>query len=270
MKKTFAFLVILTHTCILNAQTDTDTLSEKQNTATADDPSQFFTRVELFNELQHKSDDSYLNLSTLRTNVKIGKRFTTRLDLMYVYNSYAKGTDIQQSGLGDISFRLLGYRIFETPNTAFTASVEISLNTAQSPALGLGKNLIIPMVTYSRVFKEKKMLLSAILQQANSFSGDADRANLSYSKIQFVALNFWSKKMWTVLAPEFYIDYVLGGLSMDIEGRIAFAPTRRTNFWVQAGAGIFGDFMFCYKLSGEIGYRYYLFRKSVLKSNPDK
>ena len=268
MKSIFSLLCLMILTFTAKAQVDT--LSEKQNTATADDPSQFFTRIELFNELQYKDDGSYLNMTTLRNNVKIGKRFTTRLDVMYVSNSLAKGTNYQQSGLGDISFRLLGYRFFESPRSAFTASVEISLNTAQSPVLGLGKNVFIPMVTYSRIFKDKKMLLATVFQQANSFSGDADRATLSFSKIQFGILNFWSKKMWSVIIPEFYVDYVLGGFSMNLEGRIAYAPTSRTNFWITAGAGIFGDFMFCYKLSGEAGYRYYLFRKPSLKSRADK
>jgi hypothetical protein len=267
MKTIFTLIFIWSFIFVAKAQTESDTLSEKQITVTADDPSQFLTRLELFNELQHKNDDSYLNLSTLRTNVKIGKRFTTRLDVMYVYNTIANGTDFQKSGLGDISLRLLGYRIFQLPKSAMTASVEISLNTAQSAVLGTGKNLFIPMITYSKVFKTKKMLLSAVFQQVNSFSGDDNRANLSFSKIQIVDVNLWSKKMWTVIAPEFYIDYVLGGFSMNLEGRIAFAPSPRINFWVQAGAGIFGDFMFCYQLSAEVGYRYYLFRKSAVKSN---
>ena len=46
----------------------------------------------------------------------------------------------KQSGIGDISFRLLGYKFFEKSKSAFTVSIEISLNTAESPILGTGKN----------------------------------------------------------------------------------------------------------------------------------
>jgi hypothetical protein len=248
---------------VVDAQSTSDSIKELNSEAKADDPTQFFTRTELFSELQHY-DGFYLNLTTLRTNVKLGKRFTTRIDIPLAYNSRSTPANYKQFGLSDISFRLLGYKIFESPKSAFTASVEFSLNTAQSPLLGTGKNLIIPMLSYSIKLNQKKMILAFVLQQTNSFSGDPERANLSFTKFQPVLIKIWSKKIWTVVAPEIYIDYIHGGASMNLEGRVATAVSPRFSVWTMAGAGIFGDFIARYNWSLEVGCRYFFLRKTLL------
>lgn len=79
-------------------------------------------------------------------------------------------------------------------------------------------------------------------------------------------LKSWSKKMWTYLAPEWYIDYVRGGLSMNLKFRAVTAPTPRLNLFATAGAGIFGDFIARFQWSAEIGSRYYLFTNKRTKS----
>jgi hypothetical protein len=258
------FFFVLNHTGILLAQTSPDSL--KNNNTNADDPSQFLTRIEVFNELQrYNKSDFFLNQTVLRTIVKIGKRFTTRIDLPYVYNSFTTDENTQQSGLGDISFRLLGYKFRERPKSAFTASIEFSLNTAESRLLGTGKNMLIPMVTYTKLLPKNKMLLSLFFQQANSVSGDETRADLSFSKVQFLIIKTWSRRAWTVLAPEWYIDYINGGVSMNLRSRMTVAPTPRMNIWITPSVGLFGDFIARYQWSIDIGGRYFLFREMNFK-----
>jgi hypothetical protein len=236
----------------------------KNEGAAGDDPSQFITRIELFNEIQHYPNDSYLDLTTLRINLKIGKRFTTRLDLPFVYNSLSTPADIDHFGLGDISIRLLGYQFLQSKKSALTASVEVGFNTARSPILGTGKNMIIPMLTYSQLMKNHKTILSLVFQQAHSFGGYSDRMDFSYTKLQAVLIQIWTRKIWMVVAPECYIDYVNGGMSMNFEVRGAYAPTRRINVWAQTGVGLFGDFIARYQWSAEVGCRYYFLRNLLL------
>src|SRR6478735_6538387 len=172
MKKANAILFLLFLSSKLLAQ-DSTAAGKSTAAAKADDPSQFITRMEFYNELQHyNKQDIYLNQTVLRNIIRIGKKFTTRIDLPFVYNSFNAPADIKQSGIGDISFRLLGYKFIENPISAITASIEISLNTAQSSLLGTGKNIIIPVISYSRVFPKSKRLLSVVLQQSNSVGGD--------------------------------------------------------------------------------------------------
>jgi hypothetical protein len=185
MKKLLFSIFVLLHAAILLAQNSADSLKNLPKITNADDPSNFLTRIETFNELQRYNEkDFYFNQSIVRVVVKIGKRFTSRVDLPYVYNSFNFEANYPHNGLGDISFRLLGYKILETPKAALTASVEISLNTAESPGQGIGKNMLIPMITYSLAIPKEKMLLSAAFQQVNSVSGDEERKDVSFSKIQ--------------------------------------------------------------------------------------
>jgi hypothetical protein len=266
MKKLFFFLLLLQHCNILYCQNLSDTAKVNQSeVAAGDDPSQFFTRIELFNEVQHFPNDIYLDQTTLRIIVKIGKRFTSRLDIPCVYNSLTTAAGYDHFGLGDISVRLLGYQFLKSKRSALTASLEVAFNTAQSPILGTGKNMIIPMLTFSHMLKNHKTILAFVLQQANSFGGYSDRNTLSYSKLQAILIHVWTRKFWTVVAPESYIDYVYGGLSMNLEARCAYAPIRRINVWAQAGVGLFGDFIARYKWGAEVGCRYYFLRNTALK-----
>lgn len=271
MKKLLFFFLLLLQINILYGQNLTDTTKVTQNEGAAgDDPSQFFTRIELFNEVQHYPNDIYLDQTTLRINVKIGKRFTTRLDVPFVYNSLSSPADYDHFGLGDISIRLLGYQFLKSRTSALTASIEVGFNTAQSPILGTGKNMIIPMLTYSHMLKNHKTILAFVFQQAHSFGGYSDRMILSYSKLQAILIYVWTKKIWTVVAPECYIDYVNGGPSMNFEVRCAYAPTRRINVWAQTGIGVFGDFIARYQWGAEIGCRYYFLRSSFFTKTHSK
>ena len=70
----------------------------------ADDPSQFLTRIEIFNELQrYNKRDAFINQAIFRTIIKIGEKFTTRLDLPYVSNSISNSASFKQNGLGDMA-----------------------------------------------------------------------------------------------------------------------------------------------------------------------
>lgn len=243
------------------AQSNLDSTQTAEQGASADDPSQFFTRVEMFNELQHYDKNYYFNQTIWRTNVKIGKRLTTRVDIPWVYNSKFSSEGYKNSGLGDISFRLLGYRIIESPKSAVTASLEFSLNTAESPLLGTGKNLIIPLITYSRVFKPKKMILALAFQQVNSFSGDKTRKQVNFSKFQTILVKTYTSKIWTVFVTDWFADYENGGLSMNAKLRAGYGATKIFHFWAQGGAGVFGDFVGRYQWSIELGTRFFLLRK---------
>jgi hypothetical protein len=262
MEKLVCLFFLMQLAVFSTAQNPSDTLATASRQPNADDPSVFLTRFEVFNELQHyNNNDVYLNQTVLRTVIKLGKRFTTRIDLPYVYNSYNSPAKLKQSGIGDISFRLLGYKFFETRLSAFTASIEISMNTAASPLLGTGKNVLIPMVSYTKIFPTNKMIFSAVLQQTNSMYGDKNRSDINFSKLQLLLLKYLSKRTWIVIGPEWFLDYENGGLSMNLRTRFAYAPRPRLNIWITPSAGIFGDFVGRYQWSADAGARYFLFRE---------
>ena len=266
----FIFFFCIT---FLRAQNSTSQSVQSDATAEADDPSRYFTRVELFNELQHykyfvplKQSNVYLNESTIRAILKLGDKFTTRLDVPFVYNSFNSPVGLKQFGISDISFRLLGYKFLDSPKSALTASIEVSLNTANSPLLGTGKNILNPVVSYTVTLK-KGVFLILIFQEPFSVSGNHARANISYSELQAALLYTWSKKLWSYLGPELYLDYVNGGASMNVEARVAYNLKPRINLYTQAGVGIFGDFIARYQWEAEIGCRYFMFRNKHMNKN---
>jgi hypothetical protein len=57
-----------------------------------------------------------------------------------------------------------------------------------------------------------------------------------------------------------FIDYVRGGVSMNLRSRMTFAPVPRINLWVSPSVGLFGDFPGRYLWSVDIGGRYFLVR----------
>jgi len=254
-------------------QTTNDSTLQQQTLISGDDPSQFFTRLEFFSELQNfkrGSSDFYLNQTTFRSIVKLGKRFTTRLDIPFMYNSLPAPEGVAKFGVSDISIRLLGYKFDENPRSALTASIELSLNTAASAYTGTGKNIVLPVISYTSIAKNKKQIIACVVQQALSFSGDENRSDISFTKVQLIYLRYWSRKTWSVIAPETYFDYVIGGTSMNLEGRFVFAPTQRLNLWLQGGTGVFGDFALRYQWGAEVGSRHYLLRNTIIKRKNDK
>jgi hypothetical protein len=92
-------------------------------------------------------------------------------------------------------------------------------------------------------------------------SGDETRPDISFSKIQAILLKPLSRRSWVVLAPEWFIDYVQGGLSMNLRSRMVYAPAPRINIWITPSAGIFGDFPGRYQWSLDTGGRYFFLRK---------
>jgi len=261
MKKGFLLVLICITAIASNAQNANDSLGKSGIASKADDPSQFITRVELYNEIQYYDKrDIYLNQTVLRNVIRIGKKFTTRIDIPFVYNSFNPSADIKTSGLGDVSFRLLGYKFRERPLSAFTASIEVSLNTAASQLLGTGKTVLIPVVSYTQAFPKNKLLFSILLQQANSIGGDENRNDINFTKIQLIGLRTLSRKTWVVLAPEWFLDYENGGVSMNLRSRFTHAPKPRLNLWISPSVGVFGNFIGRYQWGADIGSRYFLFR----------
>jgi hypothetical protein len=123
------------------------------------------------------------------------------------------------------------------------------------------------MASYFLILPRSKMLFSLILQQVNSVSGDEERADISFSKVQAIIIKRWSPRFWTVLAPEWFLDYVRDGLSMNLRTRMTYAPTPRMNIWLTPSVGIFGDFPGRYHWSADIGGRYFLFREMNFKKS---
>lgn len=226
-----------------------------------DDPSTVLSRLEVVNEFQHFQNGAYLNVTTVRNVLALGKRFTTRIEIPIVYNS-TSGTGQDQYGIGDISVRLLGYKILQTKKSAMLASLEFSGNTAQSPLLGSGKNILSPVIAYSRYVPEKKTIMAFSFQKYYSVSGDESRDDIRWTRFQIYYLHAMSKKIWILILPELFLDHIKGGSSMNFETFGYYRVSNHFAIWIKGGAGLFGEHPARYQWTAETGLRYLFRRKN--------
>jgi len=243
-----------------------DTVLNKQAGEAAENPNNFFTRTELFNKVTALRNGGYLNATTFRTIINLGKGFTTRFDIPVSYNSLPAPPGFNQFGLGDISIRVLGYKLIENPKSAIVASLEMSFNTASSPLLGTGKNILIPTVTYSSMAKSRKTVVALSALYFNSISGDKLRPDINFSKLQFFLIHLISRNTWYTIRPDWYFDHKYEGVSMNIDASIGHALTKKSNIWFRPGIGLFGNHPARYKWSLELGYRKFLYTNPFKKS----
>lgn len=244
---------------LVNGQPDT-VANTTQRVMAQDDPSTILSRMEVANEFQHFQNGHYLNITEVRNVLALGKRFTTRIEIPIVYNS-TSGTGYDQYGIGDISVRLLGYKILQRKKSAMLVSLEFSGNTAQSPLLGSGKNVLSPVIAYSRYIPEKKTIMAFGLQQYYSISGDESRDDIKWTRIQIYYLHALSKKIWILIFPELFLDHIKGGSSMNFETSGYYRLSHHVTAWMKGGAGLFGEHPARYQWTAETGLRY-LFRRN--------
>lgn len=237
-----------------------DSTTHQQNGILQDDPSNIFTRIELFNEYQTSTGGDVVNVTTMRGIMAIGKRFTTRIDIPYIVLPRTATTEAA-SGLGDVSARLLGYKILQSRRSAMLASVEVSFPTAQSPQLGFGRNVITPVVAYSLYMPNRKAVLALTYQEYFSFGGDESRAHIRWTRMQMYHIRPWSRRVWTLVLPELYYDHAGGGVSMNLEATGYYRLTDRFALWLKGGAGLFGDHPARYGWTVEVGLRHLIWKK---------
>lgn len=248
--------------CLLlagQASGQTDSTSH-QNGILQDDPSNIFTRIELFNEYQVSTEGDALNVTTARSVMAIGKRFTTRIDIPYIVLPSTATTEAA-SGISDISARLLGYKILQSRRSAMLASVELSFPTAQSPRLGLGRYVITPVLAYSFYLPRRKAVLAMTYQEYYSFGGDESRAHIRWTRMQLYHIRPWSRRVWTLVLPELYYDHAGGSFSMNMEATGYYRLTDRFAVWLKGGAGLFGDHPARYGWTVEVGLRHLIWKK---------
>lgn len=244
------------------AQQDS-TLLANQSGIRLDDPSNVVTRIELFNEYQTRTDGTAVNVTTARGIMAVGKRFTTRLDVPYIHLPKI-GSMEATSGIGDISARLLGYKVLQSRRSAMLASVEMAFPTAQSPLLGFGRYVLTPVIAFSTFLPRHKAILAISYQEYFSFGGDESRSHIRWARIQMYHIKPWSRRIWTLILPEYYYDYSSGGSSMNVEAAINYRLSNRLAIWLKGGAGLFGEHPARYSWTIEPGLRYLIWRKNAV------
>jgi hypothetical protein len=162
--------------------------------------------------------DGNQNLTTLeyRTPFAGGKwQFRTRVPVYNIVNADLNGDgtdDIDDSGFGDINFRLLTVPYFKGAN-ALAFALETFLNTASEDSLGAGTTSLAPVVFFGRFFRggfgpwQKGGLFAPGLQYKFSIDEDTgrDKTEQIILDINFL-LQSEDGQSWLFAEPQIVFD----------------------------------------------------------------
>jgi len=96
-----------------------------------------------------------------------------------------------ESGIGDLLFRG-SYRVAHGPGYAIVAGSEVILNSASKDSLGMGKNVIAPLVFVSIDVPQCNSVVFPFLQHYITVGGDDARRDVHYTSLKAPFLTRWS------------------------------------------------------------------------------
>ena len=225
IKFSLFFLIVAAVFCLTapGARAQEDDLAKSQATnkkdKTGTNPINFQRDVRIYNEYLwlNTAGDGNQNLTTFefRTPFANGKwQFRTRIP----YSWKAADTDndgkddIDDSGLGDINFRLMTIPYFKGAN-AFAVALEVFLDTASEDNLGAGTTSLAPVIFFGRFFRggfgpwQKGGLFAPGLQYKFSVDEDDGRADTEQAIIDInFLLQAEDGQSWLFAEPQIVFD----------------------------------------------------------------
>jgi hypothetical protein len=175
-----------------------------------------------------------------------------------VYSDLNLPENDSETGLGDILLRG-AFRAARGERYAVVAAAEFILDTASDPNLGLGKNRFGPLVFASIEVPSLRSRFFPFYQHLFSFAGDENRPDINYASIRpSVILTKWPNRWYTVIDPNFFVDFERENKSgMTLELEVGRPVKKNVNVWVRPGMGVYGDIPQVYDWNLEVGVRFY-------------
>ncbi len=182
-----------------------------------------------------------------------------RIETPMVFADPGTSSNANVSGIGDLLFRG-SYRVAPGPGYAIVAGSEIILNTARKDALGMGKNVIAPLVFASIDLPQFNSVVFPFIQHFVTLGGDDARPDVHYTSIKSAFLSRWPNLVYTIIEPQVIVDHERADkVGLTLEGEIGRFLKRDTAFWARTGIGLFGDNLpQIYDWKFEVGVRFFL------------
>lgn len=217
------------------------------------------TRVEIRDEHRNLQDGSTLYLIVPRLDFALNPDLSLRVEAPVGFSDPGLPASDRESGLGDLLFRG-SYRVAHGAGYAIVAGSEVIFNSASKDSLGMGKDVIAPLVYASIDVPQCKSVLFPFLQHYVTIGGDDARTDVHYSSLKAPFLTRWSNLVYTILEPQVVVDHSRADkVGMTFEGEIGRFVNRDLAFWGRPGVGLFGDNLpQVYNWKLEIGVRFYL------------
>jgi len=240
------------------AQTQEEAQLPTNNMVTPIDPTDFFTRLMVRNEYRSLQSGREINLSIPRLEYALSKTFQVWVEAPVVHVESMTPETGSETGLGDILFRGV-IRAVRAKRYAAVLGADLILDTASEPILGTGKYQFGPLVFASIEVPHLRSTFFPFYQHYVSFAGDNNRPDINYASIRpSVILTKWPNRFYTVIDPNFFIDFerdMDSGMTLEFE--IGRALSKNVNVWIRPGVGIYGDIPPVCDWNVEGGIRYY-------------
>jgi hypothetical protein len=217
------------------------------------------TRVEIRDEIQDLQGGGAVYMIVPRVDFSVSPDFSFRFETPIASADSGPPNNASVSGIGDLLFRG-SYRVAHGPGYAIVAGSELILNTATKDALGMGKNVIAPLVFASIDLPQYNSVVFPFLQHYVTLGGDDARRDVHYTSIKSPFLTRWPNLIYTIVEPQVIVDHERADkVGLTLEGEIGRFLNRDTAIWVRPGIGLFGDDLpQVYDGKFEIGVRFFL------------
>lgn len=217
------------------------------------------SRFEIRDEYQNLQGGGTVYMLAPRVDFEVSPDLSFRVETPMVFADPGTSANDGESGMGDLLFRG-SYRVARGAGYAVVAGSELILNTAEHDALGMGKNVIAPLVYASIDLPQYDSVVFPFLQHYVTLGGDGARTDVHYTSIKSTFLTRWPNLVYTIVDPQLIVDHARADkVGMTLEGEIGHFLNRDTAIWARPGIGLFGDNLpQVYDWKFEIGVRFFL------------
>lgn len=202
------------------------------------DPSEIVTRLEFRNEYIDLPDNGYLNSAFFRGDYAFNEFWLVRAEIpVAAGETHTFSSDL---GLGDVILGTRG-KVDLAEHWSLVFGTDFIINSATGDAIGTGKDQFVPYVV--GVWKpDEKWVLGLHYWYYDSFSGDADRENISESMIRSTALYNFPHGFWFVLDPRIYINHEHNNETVFfLEGEFGKVIHKHYELWLRGGGHVTGE-----------------------------
>jgi hypothetical protein len=216
-------------------------------------------RFEVRDEYQDLQGGGTVNMVVPRVDFAVSPDLSLRLETPLVFSDPGTQNNDGESGIGDLLFRG-SYRVARGPGYAIVAGSEVILNSASKDSLGMGKNVIAPLVFASIDVPQCNSVVFPFLQHYVTIGGDDGRRDVHYTSLKAPFLTRWSNLVYTILEPQMIVDHERADkVGLTLEGEVGRFLDRDLAIWGRPGLGLLGDNLpqvYDWKL--EVGVRFFL------------
>ena len=168
------------------------------------------------------------------------------------------GTNISESGLGDINARLLTVPYLDPKKgLALAVGLEMFFPTAGDDVLGEGKFSLGPQIFGVKFapFGIKGSLIAPAVQQVFSVAGESDRTDVNRTQFDvFILKQSDDKRKYVLLDPQYIIDWENETEFGIFEAEAGYVLESGISFYGRPGIGYGGDKSIDYNI--EVGIKY--------------